>query len=99
MLALGDNEGSGPACVSRGERRAVLDDRILRAPALVGAGIILPVHGKDVGGEVEHERIRTFGHKIDGEIVNGARFAKRFEQRLEVGTLFQPVEGPNHIFG
>ncbi len=77
----------------------MLDDGILRLPALVGARIELAVHREDVGGEVEHQRIRPLGDEIDGQIVDGARLAERLEQRLEVGALLQPVEGPHHVLG
>ena len=32
-------------------------------------------------------------------VVDGARFGERLEQRLEVGTLLQPVEGPHDVVG
>ena len=50
----------------------MLDDQVLGPPALVGAGIELAVHREDVGGKVEHQRIRAFGHEIDGEVVDRA---------------------------
>ena len=77
----------------------MLGDVVLGAAALVGAGVEFAVHGKDVGREVEHQRIRAFGDEVDGEIVDCLRFAERLVQRLEVRALLQAIEGPHHVRG
>src|SRR4029079_12817260 len=66
---------------------------------LIGAGIEFAVHGKDVSRKVERERIRPLGKQIDRQIVDRLRLAARLEQRLEIGTLLQPIERPHHVGG
>ena len=85
--------------MGRGERGAVLDDGVLGMPVLVGAAIERAVHGKDVGGEVEHQRIRALGDQIDGQIVDRLGADERLEQRLEVRALLQAVHRPHHVLG
>ena len=77
----------------------MLDDLILWPAALVGAGVEFAIHREDVGREIEHQRIRALGDQIDGEIVDCLRLAERFEQRLEVWALLQPIERPHHVLG
>ena len=60
----------------------MLDDVVLRLPSLIAAGIELAVHGEDVGGEVEHQRIGPLGDQIDGERIDRPRLAERLEQSL-----------------
>ena len=75
----------------------MLDDLVLGPAALVQFRIKRAVHGEDVGGEIEHERVRALGDEVDGQVVDHPRPLERLEQGLEVGALLQPIEGPHHV--
>ncbi|VTR69905.1 hypothetical protein DESC_780093 [Desulfosarcina cetonica] len=99
MFALGHDIGAGAGFMGKGKGGADFDDGILGLAIVIGTTVKDAVHGEDIGAHAQQQGVGLFGLDVDGVVVHDGGAFKKFEQPLEVDTLFQSLQGEFNVFG